>query len=507
MKRGSAMLEVLVEKILSYGELKLNLNPEDINYYRNVLLAKFGLKKPYTGVINVSEIAGLSGPNQLVHELEEALKVQKMPHLSVQDPEAIITDILGMMTPIPSVVNHRFNEMYAKNSDAAIKYLHDLSVANNYIQQAKIDQNIRWHAPIGKNYFEMTINVAKPEKDNKDVAKVLEEKPEDKYPSCLLCIENVGYSGNEYTPPRQNLRAVPVILDKEEWYIQYSPFVYYKDHLIVISKEHKPMTITPRIFAKLVAFVDKFPNLFIGSNSDIPIVGGSILNHEHFQGGALVMPIFDAKDRFVLKHKYDRKIKISIVDWESNVIRLESLSKSLLLQYAAKISEKWLNYENKELEIIPATGDVRHAAVTPIVMKRKRNYVMYIILRNNRTNKKYPTGIFHAHPEYHNIKKEGIGLIEQMGVFILPARLISEFGHIEEKYYSGATKDEMLKDEKILKHATFIEKLFQVKPKHNEYETLSRAFMTDVCHNVLANTACFKDDEKGYSEFIKFLKL
>lgn len=502
------MLEILVEKILIYGETKLALSPEDINYYRNVLLFKFGLKKPYKGVINVSEINSFTNPSPLICELEKALKKESLPHLSIQDPEAIITDILGMMTPIPSVVNNQFRERVQKNPDLAIKYLHDLSIANNYIQQAKVAQNIRWHAPMGKNYYEMTINLAKPEKDNKDVAKVLQEKPEDKYPSCLLCVENVGFGGNEYTPPRQNLRAVPLMLDKEEWFLQYSPFVYYKDHLIVISKDHKPMTITPRIFAKLVAFVDQFPHLFIGSNSDIPIVGGSILNHEHFQGGALVMPIFEAKDRVVIKHKHDRKIKISILDWQSNVIKLESTSKTLLLEMAGKISEKWLNYENIDLGIIPFTGDTRHAAVTPIVMKNKRKYVMYIVLRNNRTNNTYPTGIFHAHPEYHHIKKEGIGLIEQMGTFILPARLKTEFALIEELYYKGIKQEEMVHGyPTISKHHDFIAKLFKDDVKHTDYEAYSRAYMTEVCHHVLDNTACFKNDLEGQTAFEKFLKL
>ncbi len=501
------MLEILVEKILAYAELKLGLNVEDINYYRNVLLFKFGLKKPYRGVINISEITSMKNPAPLVSELEAALEKHSLPHLSIQRPEEIITDILGMMTPIPSIVNAHFDELMKKDSEKAIKYLYDMSIANNYIQEAKIEQNIRWRAEVAPNYFEMTINLAKPEKDNKDAAKLLQEDPSEKYPSCQLCLENVGFGGNKDTPPRQNLRAVRINLDKEEWYLQFSPFVYYKDHVIVISKEHTPMTITSRIFAKLVAFVDKFPHFFVGSNSDIPIVGGSILNHEHFQGGALVMPIFAAKDKYVLKHKYDRKIKISIVEWDSNVIKLESSVKSLLLDKANEISENWLDYENKALGIIPRTGDERHAAVTPIVMKHKRNYIMYLVLRNNRTDEKYPTGIFHAHPEYHNIKKEGIGLIEQMGTFILPARLTSEFALIKDLYYGGASEKNMVKDyPTIVKHASFIRQLFIDEVKETAYETYIRDYMTSVCQNVLQNTACFKNDEQGNTAFIDFLK-
>ena len=502
------MLEILIEKILAYGEAKLALDPLDINYYRNVLLLKFGLKKPYKGVINISEITNMHNPTQLINELEEALKSHKMPHLAMQDPEEIITDILGMMTPIPSVVSARFNELLNKDSEKAIKYLYDLSIANNYIQETKVAQNIRWRAPLATNYFEMTINLAKPEKDNKDSAKLLSEDPNEKYPSCPLCLENVGYGGNAYTPPRQNLRAVPVVLDKEEWYLQFSPFVYYKDHIIVISKDHNPMTITPRIFSKLLTFVDRFPHFFIGSNSDLPIVGGSILNHEHFQAGALVMPLFDAKEKYVLKHKLDWKIRISIMDWKSNVIKLESTSKNALLQKATEISEKWLEYRNDELGIIPFTDDVRHAAITPIVRKHKRNYIMYIILRNNRTNETYPTGIFHAHPEYHHIKKEGIGLIEQMGTFILPARLKSEFEEISERYYAGTSLDDMLNIfPNIKKHRDFIHKLYHDEVKKSEFEQYSRAYMTDVCEHVLENTACFKDDEQGFAAFVNFLKL
>ncbi len=501
------MLAILVEKILAYGEHHLALNPEDINYYRNVLLLKFGLSKPYKGVINLSEIASMNNPALLIKELEEALANESLPHLSIQDSEAIIVDILGMMTPIPSVVSARFDAEYKKGPEKAIKYLYDLSVANNYIQEAKVAQNIRWRAECPPNYFEMTINLAKPEKDNKEIAKLLKKTEEDTYPGCQLCLENVGFGGNENTPPRQNLRAVPIQLDKEDWYLQFSPFVYYQDHVIVISKEHKPMTITPRIFAKLLAFVDKFPHFFIGSNSDLPIVGGSILNHEHFQGGALVMPVFDAPNRYVLKHKLDRKVKISIVEWDSNVLKLVSSSKSLLLEAASKISEKWLDYTNEALDIIPATGEVRHAAVTPIVAKEKKNYVMYLVLRNNRTSKKYPGGIFHAHPEYHHIKKEGIGLIEQMGTFILPARLKAEFSKIEELYLGKVALKNILSDyPEIKKHEDFIKKLYVANVSKEDYQAFSRAYMSDVCKEVLKNTACFKDDEVGRNAFIEFLK-
>lgn len=503
------MVEILVEKLLAYAELKLALNNEDINYYRNVLLNKFGLKKPYKGVINVSEIQNMNNPQMLIDEMQHLIETKGLPaHLSFADPEEVIIDVLGMMTPIPSVVSQRFAEIHKKDSNKAIKYLYDLSIANNYIQEAKVAENIRWRAELSDKYFEMTINLAKPEKDNKETAKLLKEKQDDKYPSCPLCLENVGFGGNESTPPRQNLRAVPLTLDKEEWYLQFSPFVYYKDHIIVISKDHNPMTITPRIFSKLVAFVDQFPDLFIGSNSDIPIVGGSILNHEHFQGGAKVMPMFSAKDRFVLKHKHDRKLKISILEWDSNVIKLESRTKSLLLAKAAEITGNWLEYTNEELGIIPATSGERHAAVTPIVVKEKRKYIMYLILRNNRTDEKYPTGIFHAHPEYHNIKKEGIGLIEQMGTFILPARLKNEFGLIEELYKKGVTGAEMISEHpSIAKHATFIKELMLSKIKPTEFEKYARDYMTNVCENILQNTACFKNDEAGQDAFIKFLQL
>lgn len=498
------MLTIIIEKLLAYAEEKLAINNEDITYYRNVLLNKFHLKKPYRGSINLSEIKALNNPYPLIEELGEALRQENNPLLPPSLHETMMSDVLGMLTPIPSVVNRRFYELYKKDAKKATDYLYDLSVANNYIKQGLISQNVLWKGKIDNHELAMTINLAKPEKDNKESAKALHENPEDKYPSCLLCVENVGFGGGEHSEARHNLRSVPVKLDDEKWYLQYSPFVYFQNHCIVISEDHKPMTISPRVYARLLNFVDKFPHFFVGSNADLPIVGGSILNHEHFQGGAKVMPMFEAKDAFVLKHRASHKVKISILDWYSSVIKLESSSRSTILETASKLTEKWINYENKDLDIIPFTNEERHSTVTPIVTKEKSKYVFYLVLRNNRTNKKYPDGIFHAHPQYHNIKKEGIGLIEQMGTFILPARLKRQFALIEEGLSEDLTPEQIIaKHPELNIHHAMIEEMHLVKPSN--FEEYSRQIMTRVCRDILINTSVFKKDDAGSKAFITFL--
>ncbi len=494
------MLSVTIEKILVYAEERLTLSPEDVHYYRNVLLNKFNVAAPYRGAINISEIKSQTSPDLLIEELRAGLSAAGF---SKDKHDVLINDVLGMLTPIPSVINNAFAAKYKEDAANATDYLYNLGVANNYIKTKQVNNNIVWHRPIDNHELVLTINLAKPEKDNKQIAKVLQTSDEDKYPSCHLCLDNVGYAGNAYTDARHTLRAVPVKLDEETWYLQYSPYVYFDRHAIVISEEHKPMTITPRVLSKLLSFVDKFPHFFVGSNADLPIVGGSILNHEHFQGGAKVMPMFNAADKYVVKHKAMSKIKISILDWYSSVIKLEASSKKTLLETASKITEKWLSYNNEALNIISATNGTRHNTITPIAVKEKRKYIMYIILRNNRTNEAFPEGIFHVHPQYHGIKKEGIGLIEQMGTFILPARLKRQFAEISALLSAKTPTAEVLKHSDLRELQHLIETLSASET--DDYDEAIKTYVTKVCKEILVNTAVFKKDEAGEKAFINFL--
>lgn len=509
MERGNNMLDIIVEKLIHYAQMHLSLDEQDVLYTRNLLLFKLNIERPYKGIINISEIKAMKTPDSLFEELRAEIMRRNLTE--EWRIEGLLTDVMGLLTPSPKLVTDKFRVIYKKDKKAATDYLLDLGIASNYIQKSKIEQNIKWESTFDDKRLEITINLAKPEKDNRQIAEEIKKgaNQTDEYPSCPLCKENVGFGGNFKIPPRQNLRVIPLKLDNNEnWFLQYSPYMYYDRHCIVVFDEHLPMVISPRTFANLLSFSDQFPHFFIGSNSDLPIVGGSILSHEHFQGGAPVMPMFETGVRQYLKARYDKRVEIGILDWFTSVVFIKSANKKLVLEYASKITEKWIDYRNEELGIIPHTQDDRHNTVTPIVRKVKNNYYFYLILRNNRTDETYPDGIFHAHPEYHNIKKEGIGLIEQMGIFILPARLKRQLALIEKALETKVDVNGLIDDNPDLAvHRTLIDDLSDLtSEKKIHYDKEIRNYVSDVCRNVLINTAVFKDDVKGQAAFYNFLK-
>ncbi|MGI6714482.1 MAG: galactose-1-phosphate uridylyltransferase [Bacilli bacterium] len=501
------MLNATIEKLLVYASARLDLNPKDLEYKRNELLALLGATHPYLGPINVSEIKNLKVPDNLVKELEVGIKAAKLcPDDQV---EQLITDVMGKLTPLPSQVHAKFNEIYRKNRRKATDYLYHLSIYNNYIQKTKIDENIHWMAPFpdGKD-LEITINLAKPEKDNKQIAQALKEKEElaDKYPQCVLCKENVGFAGNHFQAPRQNLRVIPLKLDDENWFVQYSPFVYYDRHCIVIDEIHEPMAISRRNISKLLAFTDQFPHFFVGSNSDLPIVGGSILNHVHFQGGAHVLPMMKAKPAFNIRSRRFHFVNFAYLDWYNSTLLLKSNYKNRILEAADYILKTWREYSDESVDILAQTAQGQHNTLTVIARKLGSTYHLYLIFRNNRCSKKYPEGIFHAHPEHHAIKKEGIGLIEAMGLFILPARLKRQLGMIEEIFSTGADVDQALKAHPDLKpFAPLLNKLKEA-PADSNYRELIKTHVNETCRDILVNTAVFKDDEQGIAARDRFLK-
>ena len=502
------MLSMLVEKLIHYAQMHLSLEEQDVLYTRNLLLYKLQIERPYLGPINISEIKAMKTPDALLEEMRE--EVKQLNLIEEWRIEGLITDVMGTLTPSPTLVTANFKKIYKKSPKQAADYLLDLGVASNYIQKSKIEQNIKWEANFEDKRLELTINLAKPEKDNKAIAEAMKNPAAqvEEYPACPLCKENVGFGGSFKIPPRQNLRVIPLKLDGEDWFFQYSPYMYYDHHCIVVFNEHLPMKISPRVFSKLLTFTDQFPHFFIGSNSDLPIVGGSILSHEHFQGGAPVMPMFEAGARKHLKSRYDKRVDITILDWFTSVVLIKSPNKKLVLEYASKIAEKWLTYENKDLEIFPSSDEEQHNTVTPIVRKVKSSYYFYLILRNNRTNEHYPDGIFHAHPQYHNIKKEGIGLIEQMGIFILPARLKRQLTTIEKALDTGTELESILAEHPDLAvHRHLYDELKQLKSeKKIQYDKEIRNYVSDVCRNVLLNTSVFKNDKAGQEAFYEFLK-
>ncbi|MDY0100702.1 MAG: galactose-1-phosphate uridylyltransferase [Bacilli bacterium] len=488
----------LIEKLLAYGVTYLFLKEEDIIYVRNSLLFKLKVDAPDEKGLDFPSIKNLDVPDTLISELEVYIK--KHLHLENFECEQLIEDIMADLTPLPSTINQMFWDKYKTSKEDAVKFLYNLNVKANYVQKTKIAQNIKW---VSKDGLEVSINLSRPEKDNKEIQKEAKIKSFN-YPKCVICLENVGYFGRPNHSIRRTIRVVDLKLNDENWFLQYSPFGYYDEHLIVITNEHKPMEVNRKNTEALFAFLDLFPFYFIGANSDLPITGGSILSHEHFQGGRYTFPLMKAKDVFSLSLKGYEEIKTTYLDFYNSSFKLSSSNKVKLIDLAMKINEAWLSFNDLEGEIISATNGQRHSSLTMIGRKQKDVYELFIILRNNRTNETHPDGIFHAHKKYHHIKREGIGLIEAMGLFILPPRLKRQSLLIEKIIEEDLKKEQYLKlDPELVLFETMINDLRESK------ENLSlriKENISDVCKNILLNTSVFKKDENGHKVLERFIK-
>lgn len=493
------MIEKDIAAIVYYAQAHLGLDEEDATFKQNLLLKVFRRDRPYDGALDKKAIETLMVPDTLVEPLDRYLR--KSLGYEEKAAEREIIFIMGLLSPLPSQVNEAFEAFYGVSPQAATDYLYDLSIKNEYIAKTKVDQNIVWKAEYKDGpSLEISINLSKPEKSNKDIAKLV-SSTSTSYPKCLLCHDNLGFAGNDLKPARENIRFVPLSLDGERWYLQYSPYVYYTHHLICFYEKHEPMEISPRILSKLFAFVDQFPHFFIGSNSDLPIVGGSILDHEHFQGGGHEMPMMMAKIRTSIKSLKHPATKVAVLDFYDTVIRLEGMDKADILAIAADLTAKWRIYDDPTSDIISHDEAGQHSTVTPIVRKTAKGlYQMFIILRNNRTDKSYPDGIFHAHPEYHMIKKEGIGLIEAMGLFILPARLQRQGHLIDEIIANKYPKEKYLAEHPDLE--AFVPMINEMKGTGVSV----KEYINVVCQNILKNVGVFKDTPEGKKALHRFLK-
>ncbi len=504
--------KLLIEKLLTYAQEFLHLDKLDVIYTRNLLLREFKLDAPTEDAGDLSFVMEYKVPDELVKEIEEFALENSLAEDGLLNLYS--TYIFGLLSPLPSKVNEEFFRIREeKGIQPACDYLFNLSIKNNYIQKTAIDKNIGWEHVDGDNILEITINLSKPEKDNKEIAKLLSlPKKATKYPACLLCKENEGYEGHASHPARENIRTVSLTLDGEPWFVQYSPYAYYNEHCIIINKSHTPMMITPKTVKNLLDFVDVFPNYMAGSNAALPIVGGSILNHEHYQGGGHIMPMQKSKVKTYFKSKNYKKVTVGILDWYNSVIRLVSKDRKQIADLAGEIILKWQNFTAEDSSVISHTGDTPHNTLSPIIRKDGKNYIIDMILRNNRTSDEYPDGIFHAHPEHHNIKKEGIGLIEAMGLFILPARLKKQLEMIaeilcgQEKY----DEDELSNPENYLYvHREMIKTLKNsgtYESKEIAYEAVKK-FVGETCKNILDNTAVFKKDAIGQKDFASFMSV
>lgn len=492
----------LIEQLIAYSKSKLNMKADDENYIRNQLLA----------MLNVSEPCEKTDKfGRLQEDILDPILDYAIENKLTTAFEKIIfeTKLMGLVTPMPSAVREQFDFIAHKEGViAATTWFNKLNVACNYIRMVDINKNIYWpyNGPMGE--IGITINLSKPEKDPKEIAAALKVKKA-AYPACLLCPTNVGFNGNLSHPSRVTLRTIPIILNKEFWHFQYSPYMYFDEHCIALSDEHRPMKVTHDTYTRLFDFVEIFPNYFLGSNAALPIVGGSILAHDHYQGGLKVLPVMKCGNRYEFISKDFPNVKISIVNWYNSVIRLSSNNREELQRCVNFVHDSWENYSDETVGIFAKTTE-QHNAITPIARIEDKEYAIELILRNNRTDEKHPFGIYHPTEDLHNIKKEGIGLIEAMGRFILPGRLVNEANEIKE-YLTGKKKidfKELSKPENPLsKHIGMIAQLVNDNGTHLTDEVAGDVvtdYINRACVRILECTAVFKNDEQGQNAFIKF---
>ncbi len=412
------------------------------------------------------------------------------------------TRIMSAVTPRPSQVIEKFNSLYKESPEKATDYFYKLSCDCDYIRRYRIKKDMKWVYPCEYGNIDITINLSKPEKDPRAIAAAKLAK-QSSYPKCMLCRENIGYRGRMNYPARQTLRTVPVELNGTESSFQYSPYVYYNEHCIVFNNEHTPMVINKNAFAKLLDFVTVFPHYFIGSNADLPIVGGSILTHDHFQGGNYTFAMADAPIENEVTFEGFEDIKAGIVKWPMSVIRLNCADKERLVELSDKILTAWRNYTDEEAFIFAETNGEKHNTITPIARRRGENYEMDLVLRNNITTEEHPLGVYHPHSELHHIKKENIGLIEVMGLAVLPSRLKKELAMLEEALVNG---ENIAENTEISLHADWAE---EIKAKYEITKQNVHQIILDetglVFKKVLEHAGVYKVTDEGRKAFVKFI--
>lgn len=413
------------------------------------------------------------------------------------------TKLMGILTPRPSKVIADFNSLYEKAPEFATDYYYKLSQDSNYIRRYRIANDVKWITKTEYGDIDITINLSKPEKDPKAIAAALKMKAAS-YPKCLLCKENEGYAGRVNHPARQNHRIIPMTLGGDDFFMQYSPYVYYNEHCIVFNSEHTPMKIDKSAFEKLLDFVEKFPHYFIGSNADLPIVGGSILTHEHFQGGRYEFAMAKAPVETELKFNGFDDIDAGIVKWPMSVIRLSGENKQRIVELSDKILTSWRSYTDEEQFIYSETDGEPHNTITPIARMRNGKFEMDLVLRNNITTEECPLGFYHPHPEYHHIKRENIGLIEVMGLAVLPSRLKTEMADLAKAMLSG---EDIRNNEKLAPHYEWSE-MIKAKYEINEknIDDIIKEEIGIVFTSILEQCGVYSRDEFGKKGFIKFAK-
>ncbi|WLR48979.1 UDP-glucose--hexose-1-phosphate uridylyltransferase [Halobacillus litoralis] len=492
-----------IEHLIHYGLHKRMISVWDVDYIRNRLFHLFELEG---ASVEVSPEEDYSTPVAILNRmLSYAVEKKIIEEDTVTDRDLFDAKIMDILVPRPSEVNRDFYFKFEKEGPvAATDYFYQLSKDSHYIRTDRIAKNKHWYSPTEYGDLEITINLSKPEKDPKAIA-AAKEKKQASYPECLLCKENVGYAGRLDHPARDNHRIIPVDLEGEHWFLQYSPYVYYNEHAIVLSREHRPMNISKEGFDRLLDFTDQLPHYFVGSNADLPIVGGSILSHDHFQGGHHEFPMAKAPVEETFDIPRFKDVEAGIVRWPLSVIRLRGGDRHRVSELGDIILQSWRSYSDEKVEVFAETEGEPHNTVTPIARYRDRQYELDLVLRNNRTNEDHPMGIFHPHEEVHHIKKENIGLIEVMGLAVLPGRLVDEMEQLS-RYIKEEKLDAAANDEAVAKHVPWAKQIHWNTTSEQAVWEQMQEEIGKRFSEVLEHAGVFKRTEKGKEAFQRFMK-
>lgn len=485
-----------INALVAYACERGLISPLDVTYTRNRLMDILGLcefsdeEKPHKSLEEIlTSLCGYAADNGIIRRTQAAF-------------DLFDTRLMGELCPKPSEVISKFCELYFESPEAATDWYYEFSQDTDYIRRYRIARDMKWTAETEYGTLDITINLAKPEKDPKEIASQKAAKASG-YPLCALCAESEGYAGREGFPARQNHRIIPIELNGEQWGFQYSPYVYYNEHCIAFNKNHVPMKIDGAVFHKLLSFLDVFPHYFIGSNADLPIVGGSILSHEHFQGGRYEF----AMERAEVEREYTVRgfedISVGRVKWPMSVIRLSGRDREEVSSLAGRILNLWREYTDESAYIFARTGGVEHNTITPIARRRDDAYELDLVLRNNITSDTHPLGVYHPREELHHIKRENIGLIEVMGLAVLPSRLKRELRLMCEYAKSGRDFSECAE---IEKHAAWAREILPQREPSEAYEEFFKREIGKAFLKCLECAGVFSRDESGDAAFDRFMK-
>ncbi|QKS70147.1 UDP-glucose--hexose-1-phosphate uridylyltransferase [Paenalkalicoccus suaedae] len=491
------MIDARLNELVSYAYVYHLIEEQDIIYTKNQLM-------DILGIVEAVEEPSLACTRELAEILDDILDWAHGEGLigdTVTERDLLDTKLMGVFATRPSEVTRAFRHVAKEESiEAATAWFYEWNQDIHYIRRDRIAKNMSWKTPTEFGDIDITVNLSKPEKDPKEI-QAAKLATASNYPLCLLCKENVGYAGRLNHPARQNLRTIPVTLNNEEWHLQFSPYVYYHEHAIVFKGAHEPMKITKLTFTRLLDFVEQYPHYFIGSNADLPIVGGSILSHDHYQAGKYEFPMAQAEEEESLSVG---DVTISKVKWPMSVLRVKGKRKEDVVAQADRILTAWKAYSDASVDVLATSNEEPHHTITPIARYRSDQFELDLVLRNNRTSDEHPMGIFHPHSEVHHIKKENIGLIEVMGLAVLPGRLKEELQLVGAALTTDVNK---LHDERIVKHKEWA---LDVQKRHSLTESNVESVLQQevgfVFEAILGHAGVFKRDQAGQQAFVRFLE-